>query len=315
VTASYPPPRVAGNALDEEDEDEDPPLSDNLGFAVSDAAGPVRDSAPHREASARFRLREPPPKRRSWDKIFEVSAGVLALSRNMSLDYPHGVAGLKALPNFRSGVVPALRLDGALYPLAHLPGPLSSLGIVGRYQRALRLKYHLPNVDPLRTTLHMVEVGLRYRWNLLSREGSPTLNIGAEFGRLAFVIWNDGQVPESTELASLAYIYLKLAVAGLDLPLYIKRGFVVGVRAHVDYLQIFTAGPISEDNGAGAGPRTQSGLEVGGGAFASYAGFFVRTGGFYRHIFFNFDHMCQGGCDGSASDVYMGASLDAGYAY
>ena len=293
----------------DEDEDADEGVRARGGEADDDLGFATRGST-RRLFQESFRIHRHEQRRQPWETIFEASAGVMALSRRMSFDYPESITGLKPIPDFRSGVVPALQVEGALYPLATLRGPLSNLGLVGRYYRVLSLKYHyLPGAEPLRTTLHMFEVGLRYRYNFLARRTSPTLSVGVEFGRLAFVVWDEEGVAGDQYLPNLAYLYLKLALARLDFPLLVRGGLVLGLGISVDYLQILSAGRISVVDEAGAGPQSRSGVEAGGGAFGSYGGFFLRVAGFYRQIFYSFDD------SGGAKDVYSGGMVNLGYAY
>jgi hypothetical protein len=277
---------------------------DNLGFKVKKSSRRQRRERHDTSSSDR----EP------WESLIEVSAGMMALSRRMSFEYPQGVDKLKGLPNYRSGFVPALRLEGAVYPLITIGGPLANLGLTGRYFRAFGLQYQMENQPSLSVTLHGFELGLRYRWNILRKCTSPTLHLGLELGRTAFVIWNDQNL--NLYLPSLAYLYLKLA-ASLDVPVYATRTFSIGLFAGFEYLPIFSAGMIAETDEAGYGPQPTGGIDVGGGAFLSYKGFFGRGSGFYRQISYDFEHACQQGCadSGSASDVYLSFSLSVGYAY
>jgi len=327
AVAAYAAPKSTPDSdadlLGEDDEDAPARDADDLGFTVAEADEEVTPRgrggrATDQRFQEMFRIKRDHDERPSWETIIEASAGVMALSRRMSFDYPEGVGGIKGIPAFRSGVVAGIHLEAAVFPLAHLRrGPLTNLGIVGRYYRALNIKYYyLPEKEPLRTTLHTFEIGLRYRWNFLGRETSPTLNLGVEFGRMAFVVWDEANVAADHYLPRLAYLYLKLSLARLEVPLFARNGLSFGLGANVDYLQILSTGPISQTDEGGVGPQSRSGVEVGGGVFGSYRGFFARVSGFYRHIFYNFNDTCgQKECGGSARDVYSGVLFSAGYAY
>jgi hypothetical protein len=287
---------------DAEDEDEDP-----------DEVPAYVDPDPQ-DGPIKIRRRRKSSGRESWESLVEGSVGMMALSRKMTINYPTGVANLRNLPSFNSGILPAVRLELAVYPLVlSRRGHLANLGLVGRYWRMLGLEYQLENVEPLSATLHAFEFGLRWRWNLLGSVASPTLFLGLEFGRQSFLVHNDAAVQR--DFPNLAYLYLKLGPLALDWPVYQSGELMIGLCGSFEYLQIFSAGAIAESTTTGLGPEASQGIELGAGVFGSYRGFFVRATGSYRRVFFSFDHACDGGCDGSAADVVAGAGLSAGFTY
>jgi hypothetical protein len=235
---------------------------------------------------------------------------MMLLSRNMSIEPPKGGSNFRNIPSYRFGFSPAIRMEGALYPLKYLHGSLGNLGLTVRYFRAFGFTYQLRDMPSLRASLDVFEGGLRRRWNILGRRSSPTLNLGLELGRMSFVIDNDEDF--SVYLPNLSYLYLKLEV-GIDVPLYASRSFSFGLFGHIDYLPILS-GKIEETE-VGYGPQPSGGLELAAGLFVSYKGFFGRVSGFYRQVFHSFN-ACKG-CedDGSADDLYRGLTMVAGYAY
>ncbi len=271
------------------------------------------------DATAQFRKSKPSSNERpEWEKVIEVAAGVMLLSRSFDFNDP---IEPKSPSNYRSGMVPAIIFGGETYPLALLGrGPLANLGIVGHYYRVPVLRSQLPGyVEPVETTLHQFEVGLRYRWNILGKLASPTLKAGLSFGRLGFVIhWDPSlyQVP----LPNIVYLYLKLAIVSLDVPFVANKRWSLGATASFDYLYIFTAGDIERTDTSGYGRSKTAGIDLGGGLYATFGGFFLRATGFYRRIFYAFDNQCyndQTGCHaaGGALDIYQGAMILGGYAY
>ena len=221
--------------------------------------------------------------------------------------------------NYRSGLVPAFFAELAFYPLSYFHrGPLANLGIEGRYFRVLYLRSQMAGqLEPLTTTLHDIEVGLRYRWNILSSPTSPTIKAGLDFGRLGFKIHDDPSNP--VPLPDIAYYYLKLALVGVVVPFYASSTFSIGASGYFDYLLIFSSGDIERTDSGGYGRSSTGGIEVNLGLWATYRGFFARINGFYRRIFYDFDNACYpiSGCNaaGGALDIYKGGYLSIGYAY
>lgn len=303
---------------------------DDLGFEVNDDEQPAGDEAEEggrvpsyqggrTGTETHARVSKKTDERPEWLSILELSVGLIAMSRSFDFNDPYDPPDPQKHSNYRSGIVPAIILEGAIYPLAYFnQGPLANLGIVGRYYRVLGLKSQPPSGgEPLRTTLHMIEAGLRYRWNILGRATSPTLNAGVEFGRLGFVIWDDEQ--SWVDLPDIAYVYLKFALVGLEVPFYSKNRLRFGAMGSFDYLLIFSAGEIENTDSSGYGRSSTGGIDFAAGLFGSYYGFFAKIGGFYRRVFFDFDNACYPalGCKaaGGALDVYMGGTFLLGYGF
>ena len=120
-------------------------------------------------------------------------------------------------------------------------------------------------------------------------------------------------------MPNVAYIYLKLALVGLEVPFYASKSFLIGGMATFDYLLVFSSGDIENTDSRGFGRSQTGGIDLGGGLYASYSGFFGKVGGFYRRFFYDFDATClnvtecQGA--GGALDVYLGATFMAGYSF
>jgi len=314
-------PRVAANE-DPVDEGGD----ESLGFDTGDGDGDG-DSPPRRkrhrakgdgatDATAQYTTKRKDTERPSWEKIFEVGAGVMLLSRNFDFNDPR----VPEHPsNYSSGMVPAILVDGSIYPFAIFGrNALANLGVVGSYYRVPVLRSKQESGDPVDTTLHQFEVGLRYRWNILGRLTSPTIRAGLDFGRLGFVIhWAEGM---KISLPNIVYMYLKLAILGLQVPFYASKSFSIGASADFDYLYVFSAGDIERTDSGGYGRSSTGGINLGGGLFTTFGGFFLKVTGFYRRMFFAFDNACykaNTGCNaaGGALDIYKGVTLIGGYAY
>jgi hypothetical protein len=263
-------------------------------------------------------VQESSDERRSWEKVLEISAGMMAMSRNFEIANPIKPADPTKHSNYKSGPVAAIQVEVALYPLIYFNrGPLANLGIVARYYRVLGLRSQTEKmVEPVNTTLHTFEGGLRYRWNILDRATSPTLKAGVDFGRQGFKIHDDkGLIP----LPDVAYVYLKLALVHLEVPFYASETVTVGGVGTFDYLLIFSAGDIERTDSRGYGRSSTGGIDVGLGLFGSYRGFFGRISGFYRRIFYDFDNTCLNVTEclgaGGALDIYLGGAVSIGYAF
>jgi hypothetical protein len=317
VTPPPPTDPAADVAAGDPGQDQPPPSDagdDTLGFDVDESTA-GRGSRHRAETTVRVRAR---PTTHYWEKAIELSAGMVLLSRSFEFNDPV----TPQQPNdYHSGLVPALIVEGSAHPLAFLGrGPLANLGVTASYYRVLVLNSQPPGGgNGVSTTLHQVEAGLRYRWNILGRAMSPTLKVGASFGRLGFSIhWETGTNPST--LPDLAYLYLKLNLVGLEMPFYSSPRFSIGAMINFDYIHVFTAGAIESDDVGGYGRSTTFGIDVGGGLYASLGGFVLRVSGFYRRIGFSFDQQCaqqKTGCNqaGGALDVYRGLTVLGGYAF
>jgi hypothetical protein len=295
--------------------------SGELGFEVNDGDRSAETSEPKRDkepdATAKTTKKDTRP---FWERTIELSVGMMLLSRSFDFNDP---VQPKSPSNYRSPPVAAILAEAAFYPVAWFGrGPLANLGIVGSYYRVLVLQSQLQGYgQPVGTTLHQFEVGLRYRWNILNRAISPTLKVGLNFGRLGFSIhWEEGMTTTTVTLPDIAYLYLKLALLGLDVPFYSTRRFGIGASVTFDYLYVFSAGPIEATDSGGYGKSSTGGIDFSGGVYATFGGWFIRVSGFYRRFFFAFDNDCyqkKTGCNaaGGALDIYRGMWVLGGYAF
>lgn len=251
--------------------------------------------------------------RQSWETIIEVFAGLNVQNRSFSFNAP-----VKPVnpPSYKSGVHAALSISAALYPLAAFSrNALADIGLVARYDRVVGLKSQL-DVQTLADTLSQTfEVGLRYRWNILSRPTSPVVMVGLEYGRQMFFILSD-----TPPLPNITYDYLKLALARVEWPFYRMGDWRFGLSGAFDYLLVFSAGNIENEDSTGYGRSSTGGINGELGIFGGYQGFIVRAQFFYRRFFFDFDRLCaiqntSCGEAGGALDVYMGATINLGYTY
>ncbi|MCB9557226.1 MAG: hypothetical protein H6707_14050 [Deltaproteobacteria bacterium] len=326
----------------------DPPTDssggDDLGFSVTDDA--ARRSKPpalvrHRRdtgsddddddtdnntrrqrrasKSGDLQLRQDSDARPSWARIVEVNTGLILLSRSFTFNDPIEPANPA---DYRTpGLVPAIAIDAAVYPLAALTrAAWGNIGLNLRYFRVLGLKSQVSGVAGESDTLIQgIEFGVRYRWNMLGKATSPTLFAGLDYGIQGFSTDESGQA--AIPLPNISYAYLKLALVHLDVPFFVRGKFAIGGRIGFDYLLVFSAGDIEQLGADGYGKSSTGGIDVGGGVFVRYHGFTASIGGFYRRFFYSFQGDCFfdgrkcGNYAGGALDIYAGTTFSVGYSY
>ena len=259
-------------------------------------------------------------RRKPWQSIVTLALGLKAMARSFDVNEPIYPAKSDEHSNYRSGAVPALTLEGEFFPGAIGPwGPLANLGLLASYTRSLGLKSQPPmGGDPVTTTMQELLLGARYRWNILGSARSPELRFGLDFGRLAFVIWDDqtNYVP----LPDVVYVMLRLALVDLTVPL-VRRGiFRLDARLDFDYRLVLSSGEIESNDSAGYGSSNTGGIKVGWGLRARFSHFLLGLEGFYERYFLDFNNTCYNtglSCRaaGGAIDLYYGVTLLGGYQY
>ncbi len=260
--------------------------------------------APGEQRRARGRTRP------AWQTHLSASAGMRLLQREFEFSDP---VVPKNPTNYISGWTPAVVLGARAYPMASLGGPLADFGITFEYYRALQLKAQMAgHKEPLDTTLQNLEVGLTFRWNILSKDTSPMLESGLGYGWQEFTIHDpeDNPVP----MPDLSYQYLWLRILAGRVPFVARgRGFRVGVKARLDYMFVLAAGDMELTDSGGYGAASMGGLDVRAGLYIGYSAFEAEVSFFYRRIWFDFDNDCfnTSGCNlaGGALDQYTGVLL------
>jgi hypothetical protein len=258
------------------------------------------------------------PGRHPWEKAISAHLGLTYIGHNF--DFKDPVAPSRPF-SFHSGLSPAIALAFELYPLAFRGhrDALTNLGLHLSYWRVINLKAHTQD-STFDAVNQQLEAGLRYRWNLLGRATSPILTPSLSVGRLGFSIAWDPATTTSALLPDTTYLYLKLGLIDLEVPLITRRSFSIGLEAHFSYLWVLTAGGIESNDSGGYGSAQVHGLETGGGVHATIGGFSTHVVGGFRHLAYGFDNDCyvkKTGCNaaGGAVDAYASFSFLLGYAY
>lgn len=314
---------------------------DELGFDVAGGETPAQQapvfSQPYSGGSTfQGGVNAQPAMRPIWEKIIELSVGVMLVNRWFSIGDPSQEVSYNAnhddpskRPPDSSVLTSAFHLEGALYPIAIFHrGPMANLGFAIRYYRVFMLQ--LLNNDagvpadekgPFSTTYSVLELGLRYRWNILNSITSPTYIAGVDYGRQLFVI-HDGQ--DLLKLPDITNQYLNLALVGLEVPFTANNSWSLGMNVGFDYLLVFNSGHIENNDHTGYGRSSTGGIEVDAGLYFTIKGFFIKLNGSFRYLWYEFspqecvneksrDNGCKNAED--ASEKLASGYLRIGYAY
>jgi len=312
---------------------------DELGFDVAGGGGrtqqPATFNSQYSGGSFQGGVNAQQSSRPPWEKIIEISVGAMLVNRwftigdpSREVPYDANFDDPKKRPPDSSVMTSAFHLEGALYPFAIFSrSPIAGLGIAARYYRVFQLQ--LLNDDgktqnekgPFNTTYSVMELGLRYRWNILGRLTSPTYIAGLDYGRQLFVI-HDGQ--DLIKLPDITHQYLNLALVGLEVPFTANANWSVGLNAGFDYLLVFNSGHIENNDNTGYGRSSTGGIEAEAGLYFTYKGFFMRLNGAFRYLWYSFSPQeCVNrqnramGCKNAedASEKLASGYLRVGYAY
>ena len=306
--------------------------SDGLGFDVAAGGGSTSQPATFNDpatggTSFQGGINRQEPLRPSWETIVEISVGAMLVNRWFTFEGVSIMNPNHKAPPPSSILTSAFHLEGALYPISIFHrGPMANLGISARYYRIFQLQ--LVNEDtkkqdergPFNATFSVMEFGLRYRWNILDKASSPTYIVGLDYGRQLFVI-SDG--PDLINLPDITHQYINFALVDLEVPFAATATWSMGMRASFDYLLVYNSGAIENNDSTGYGRSSTGGIEVEGGLFFTYNGFFVRANGFYRRLWYGFaPEECRTqnkntGCKEAegALEQLGGGFLRVGYAY
>ena len=307
--------------------------ADGLGFDVAGGGGGTMaqtgtfNHPSSGGASFQGGINRQEPPRPSWETIIELSVGAMLVNRWFKFEGVSIMNPNHKAPPPSSIMTSTFHLEGALYPISIFHrGPMANLGITARYYRVFQLQ--LVNDDttkpdekgPFNSTFSVMEFGLRYRWNILGTAWSPTYIVGFDYGRQLFVI-HDG--PDLINLPDIVHSYLNLALVNLEVPFTANSNWAIGFMASFDYLLVLNSGAIENNDSTGYGRSSTGGIEIEGGLFFNYKGFFVRANGFYRRLWYEFaPEECRTqnkntGCREaeSALEQLGGGFLRVGYAY
>jgi TolB-like protein len=302
VGAAPPPPEVTGPP---------PPTPDETEAVQSPAPTPVTNAN----------------RRPSWAPYFDTSLSFELSGRRFAFEE-------KGQPEFRSVLAPALRLDVNVYPLAFLSTQsgsanrfLQGLGVGATFDfifwpdsiacpaRDADGNCISPTTERFATRERRIEVGPRWRWNILNREGKPELLLNAQYGQHIFSIAKQAN-NQDVGPPDVTYQYLTLG-AGTRIPVHP----IVAVFASFNYHIVFDSGSIHTNAEYGEGGAW--GLRVhAGGEVRVWKGIVARLAGFYERFGLSFDNSAPGSdgfpvkiTTGDATDQYYGLWAGLGYVF
>jgi hypothetical protein len=223
-------------------------------------------------------------------------------------------------PGYDSPPIPGVHVAGELYPLAFASrGILSGFGIAAEYDRSLLLTTRSASAMDvsLPTTQSHWSVGARFRLAFGKSRTSPSVTIGAGYGRRDFTVdRSDLPEPDDLDLPDVSYQYVDPGLS-VRLPLGSRLALSAGGRA----LLMLSAGNIQDAAEYG------SAKAYGGEASAGFdvmltSSFLLNVSGYASLVQLQFDgngarsSNRDGDVDsvdvGTASDLSLGGSANLG---
>jgi len=190
----------------------------------------------------------------------------------------------EAPKTYKNAPVPGARIEGELYPFAFInpKGIAGILGFAGEYDKTLSLTLRTTaeaNV-PVKATQQHWSLGLRLRIPFGSKPTSPTVTLGAGYGRRTFKTdRSDLMDPASLDVPDTSYTLIDPGLT-FRIPIIPQLALTLGGKA----LIITDAGPIQQPESYGRakvfGGSGQAGLDIVlGNRFAiRLVGEFVQVG-------------------------------------
>lgn len=179
---------------------------------------------------------------------------------NSRADFPEGPKPFKVQP------VPGARFEAELYPLAFAnPKSIAAgLGIAAEYDKTILLTLRTtdePNV-PVKANQQAYSIGARLRFVLGSTETSPSITLGAGYGKRRFTTDRSGLMDtNSLDIPETNYTTIDPGLA-IRIPLIKQLALTFGGRA----LIITDAGPVQQPTSYGRakvfGAWAQGGIDI-----------------------------------------------------
>lgn len=248
-------------AADDDDEDADPDEDEE-----EDIEAAVRRVSPHTANTVAVR----------------VDLGVSVQNRTLRFTSRNNFP--EAPKTYKNAPVPGARIEGELYPFAFInpKGIAGILGFAGEYDKTLSLTLRTTaeaNV-PVKATQQHWSLGLRLRIPFGSKPTSPTVTLGAGYGRRTFKTdRSDLMDPASLDVPDTSYTLIDPGLT-FRIPIIPQLALTLGGKA----LIITDAGPIQQPESYGRakvfGGSGQAGLDIVlGNRFAiRLVGEFVQVG-------------------------------------
>jgi hypothetical protein len=215
------------------------------------------------EGSITVRVR---PKHTANTNAVRVDVGVSASARSLTFTFTPELASDGNEPKpFRPGPVPGARVSGEIYPLAFGDPKAfaAGLGVAFHFDQVLSSKVQTTlepdSVGRVKQQTYMV--GARYRLALGKNPTSPTISVGAGYGRRTFVVKSGLMDRNNLDLPDTDYKYIA-PFLGTRIPFTANIALLV----QGDAMLVQDAGPISRGDSYGRakvfGFEAQGGLDI-----------------------------------------------------
>ena len=214
---------------------------------------------------------------------------------------------------YKSNLVPGLRLQGELYPLAFtMPDNIASgLGVYASYEQAIGLTTTVTRnmeATKLDTTSKAWEVAARFRIAWGNRVMNPSITLGVGYGHRDFTFDRGPLEGEPLDVPNVGYGYIAPGLWG-RIPLHPTFALVAGGRG----LILRKTGGIGKETEYGQakvlGIDVEAGMEVMIGRYL-----ILHFGGFFTQYGFSYSEATAGekatNRDGDPADLDVGGARD-----
>ncbi|MCB9575193.1 MAG: hypothetical protein H6709_24210 [Kofleriaceae bacterium] len=308
---------------DDEDSDADADADDDDDDGDGDRVAVADDDDDDDELEARDdgERRRPRDPRRPAIKI---AVGPSAKARSLAFSVRPDLDPDLAPNGDTTTMVPGARVSGEVYPMALKGGrdAAANLGVGFEFDQTLTLSTQTSDAPDQKfpTAQRSWSVGVRYRILLGDKPTSPTVTVGAGYGRRAFIV-DRSALPDGARI-DFPDVDYRFVDPGLTVRLPLGKSMALEVEGKG--LLFKQAGAIQKDTEYGGAKIT--GFEAGGGVEVKVTkSAVVQLSGSWTQVGFDFigNGMLSNGRDGDlttqdvggAMDRYIGAAATLGVAY